>query len=617
MSLERDEIDFSLFQLDDSNPLLIRLQEALDTCSKALEADDFRESENAVRSLIDLLDSVSETALSDPENVESKENALVVLEEIQRIVCSPSSNQMLLDALSFELPNVVAKFACVSDKCGEIAERIIECLVSICSPRDMLTILCEALDSLDKVSKTPAYFVPILNGLSKVFPCIQRRHLEQIKVTIPGVLNVLKAVSSELDDEDSDTLKLLFSRAVSVATSIQAVSPKLVGREKEELGALLGLFVLQIMALITRSYLAKEVLRCTSFMLQLSHLLPFCGLSYIGLITGRDVYTITSMIVGEDHDDLMSCFGFIKHGASLAVIWGHISDEVAKAAGENLTTVKDQLRSSQTKRWQAISMLGYVLSSIDQPWELKYHGIDLLLSIMDGDISQKFDGDHIDCSSDMPSLFTSLQAVEWVIMSAPDAVLRKTAFAALKRVLADIPSHQRFDMLKALITNSNSPSMIAILMDLVKEETLMEIQKVPPGNDTIKNIENKSNLSSPCWSSNALELVEFVLRPPKGGPPSLPEHGDAVLSALNLYRFLLITESTGKTNYTGVLSESNMQKAYKEWFLPLRTLVSGMEAENERDNNEIAVNMLCALNPVQLVLYRCIELVEEKLKQCG
>lgn len=38
-------------------------------------------------------------------------------------------------------------------------------------------------------------------------------------------------------------------------------------------------------------------------------------------------------------------------------------------------------------------------------------------------------------------------------------------------------------------------------------------------------------------------------------------------------------------------------------------------AENKSDYDELAVDTVCTLNPLELVLYRCIELVEEKLKQ--
>ena len=72
---------------------------------------------------------------------------------------------------------------------------------------------------------------------------------------------------------------------------------------------------------------------------------------------------------------------------------------------------------------------------------------------------------------------------------------------------------------------------------------------------------------------------------------------------------------TGKTNHTEVLSKSNLQKALNEWLLPLRTLVTGIMAENKGDCDQFAVDSVCAINPIELVLYRCIELVEEKLKQ--
>jgi len=72
---------------------------------------------------------------------------------------------------------------------------------------------------------------------------------------------------------------------------------------------------------------------------------------------------------------------------------------------------------------------------------------------------------------------------------------------------------------------------------------------------------------------------------------------------------------TEKTNCTGVLSRNSLLKAYNEWLLPLRTLVTGIIAENKSDYDEFAVETVCTLNPLELVLYRCIELVEEKLKQ--
>lgn len=65
-----------------------------------------------------------------------------------------------------------------------------------------------------------------------------------------------------------------------------------------------------------------------------------------------------------------------------------------------------------------------------------------------------------------------------------------------------------------------------------------------------------------------------------------------------------------------VLSKKNLEKAYKEWLLPLRTLVSCFIAENLKEDHGqgTSLDIGCLLNPIELVLYRCIELVEERLK---
>lgn len=60
-----------------------------------------------------------------------------------------------------------------------------------------------------------------------VILAIQRRQYEQVKVAVPVVLNVLKAITSESDDEQ-ENIEDLFSRAICIANSIQAVSSKLV-----------------------------------------------------------------------------------------------------------------------------------------------------------------------------------------------------------------------------------------------------------------------------------------------------------------------------------------------------------------------------------------------------
>lgn len=64
------------------------------------------------------------------------------------------------------------------------------------------------------------------------------------------------------------------------------------------------------------------------------------------------------------------------------------------------------------------------------------------------------------------------------------------------------------------------------------------------------------------------------------------------------------------------MSKKNLEKAYKEWLLPLRNVVSCSIAEKLKEDadQESSLDTGCLLVPLESVLYRCIELVEEKLK---
>ncbi|KAL6985213.1 hypothetical protein U1Q18_018591, partial [Sarracenia purpurea var. burkii] len=610
---ELDALKLSIANCEPSSPhSIVRLHQALISCTTSIESGDFRQSEKSVSELVNFLNSVTDAVVSETENESSEDKAFQVLTGIHQYITSPSLDQAVIDALSFELPKAVARFACVSRRCLEIAGSVVDRFIEICSPRDMLSILCEALDSPSRMFKAPGYFAPLLSGLKKVFVSIQRRQFEQVKEAVPVIINVLKATASESDEGATDYEDLL-NISIGIANSIQEVCVKLEGKENEKLRALLGLYILQIMVFVSIG-IRDKVSSHPSLMLQLSDFLQYCNLSYLGLITGSDVDATTGTVVGEDGDDHRSHFSYVKHGACLAVIWGYISNEVAQAAEEDLAAVMAELSSNPDKRWQALGMLRNIFSFANLSWELKKQAINFLLSIVDGNVSHEYDIKHVECSFYMPRLFGTLQAIEAIVIYAPDAVIRKSAFVALKKVLADMPTSSRFDILIALIKNTDSASMLAILIDCLREDMLMEYcQRTSTG---IQVIEAQINAfhSMSFWNAGTLEMVEFVLRPPMGGPPSLPEHGDAVLSALNLYRFVLITESTGNTNYTDVLSEKNLRKAYNEWLLPLRTLVTGIVAENQKDHDELAMDTVCALNPLELVLYRCIELVEEKLK---
>ncbi|WJX43091.1 hypothetical protein P8452_30242 [Trifolium repens] len=547
------------------------LQKILQSCPKLAEVGDSLESENTISELVGFLDSLLDATLSDPDNKHKENNAFEALSEIHGYICSPSLDQEVVDALSFELPKAVSKFAGISRIFLDMAISIIDQFIVKCGPRDMLAILCDTLGYSSKVTSAASYIVPPLSGLSKVLISIRRRQFKQVKEAVPMILNVLKAVCLESDEEELDNV---FDRAIEIANSIYEVCNKLADNDaREKLRALLGLYVLQCLALVSASDTTSG---CHASVLQLSRISSYCGLSYLSLVTTYDVEAVASTVFGENKDDCMGCLSHVKHGAALSVVWGHVSEEVAHAAKEDITAVKDELH---------------------------------------GDICGNCDDENSQWPSYLPNIFSALQAVTMVIMYAPDPDLRKNSFAVLKGVLADVPISERLDVLKALIRNANSSSMIAILLDLVRKEMHTEIHSSMSVAKGVQQINHEAHPDISFWSPSVLELVESVLRPPQGGPPSLPEQSDAVLSALNLYRFVLMTESTGKTNYTGVLSRSSLLKVYNEWLLPLRTLVTGIMAENKSDYDELSIDTLCTLNPLELVLYRCIELVEEKLKQ--
>ncbi|KAL3635097.1 hypothetical protein CASFOL_022151 [Castilleja foliolosa] len=612
-----------------TNTMVATLHENLASCSKLIEAGDYSSSEQSIAELVNSLNSVSDSLVAEEhENEDSEKIAIEILTQIHRYVNSPEAKQETIDALAFALPKSVARYACVSTRCLEVAENVVDLFVGICSPRDMLSILCEAIGSPSELFMVPGYFTPLLSGLMKALVLIQRKHYKHVKTAVPVILNALKIICSNSDYEDGYYEKL-FCKAAGIACSIREICVKLEGEDERKLNALLGLYVLQIMvdnsceceilALVSVG-ISSDVSICLPVVLELSDSLRHCELSYISLITGLEVDMIIKLAFGENTDDrvdYMNCFSEVNLGAALAVIWGYKANEVGLAAKADLPAVFTELQSNLTRRWESIGMLRYIFSCANLSWDLKEHAIRFLLCIMDGIVSHS-DDEHVDYSMHLSTLYSSLQAIQIVIMFAPDSVLSKNAFSAFKKVLADIPTSVRFDVLWALIKNGNSSSMIGILLDCVKQE--MHMGKIKGG------LSSDVSQSSSFWNPSVLEMLEEVLKPPEGRPPRLPEYSDAVLSALNLFRFILITESsvaysdvmklceTGNSNYTGILSKDKLHKAYHEWLLPLRTLVMQTATESQKEHDQLACDVICALNPVEMVLYRCIELVEENLK---
>ncbi|KAK1323194.1 hypothetical protein QJS10_CPA02g01205 [Acorus calamus] len=257
---------------------------------QSIETGDFRQSDAAVFSFSELMDSI-----------DGADEAFGALSFIHCFLSDPSSNQMVIDAISLELPKAVAKLGGSSGECREVAESVINRLVSMCSPRDMVTAICD------------------------------RHHVKQAKVGIPVILKVISVISSEVDDENKDGIQELLDGAVKVVSSIQEVC--------------------QNLALVTSSGLHNKTSNCVSFVIPLSHVLHYCGLSYLGLITGCSIDAMTGTICQglEEDDEFLNSFPCIKVGASLAVIWGYISPEVVKAAMEDMENLSTTFKKVELK----------------------------------------------------------------------------------------------------------------------------------------------------------------------------------------------------------------------------------------------------------------------------
>ncbi|XP_013668100.2 aberrant root formation protein 4 [Brassica napus] len=573
---------------------LHRVREILAGSLRSVEAGESLDLESLVTELASCLNSLSENVASNASDDEhendvtlnasdDEENDVIiqVLDEILKFLASPRIDQDVMDALSFELPKAISKFAGLSSRCLELAEAIVDRFVEACNPRDMLSVLCEALDAARVSLSLSSSSTPLLHGLSKVFLSVRRRHYEQLKVAVPIVLKVLKDMSLEPDMQPEG----LFDKALGIAVSIKDVASKLEKEEGTNVRSLLGLYLMQITAVLSVS-IKDKVDSGVPLVMQLKPLLAYCGLTHLGLITGNDPERLLSTI-SKDDDDFLNSFHDINLGASLLFIWARISPEVADVAND-----VDELQSNPAKRWQAYGMLKHILASGDLLWEFKRRTIEVLLDIVKGAAPSQCN-EEIDCSHYTTSIYAALQAVTLVIMYAPDADLRKKTFETLKRIISDIPVPQRFDVLKALVTNSQSSTMRGILLDQVK------------------NNMSTSSLQATDCDAHVSELVELVLKPPHGGPPLFPDQSDEVLAALNLYRFALLNDGNG------FLSKKTLERDYKGWLLPLRTIVSGSIAENQREKDhdqESSLEILCILNRIESLLYWCIELVEERLK---
>ena len=127
-------------------------------------------------------------------------------------------------------------------------------------------------------------------------------------------------------------------------------------------------------------------------------------------LTG-DLIQICLSVLSENSGLQNEQFSGAEICAICTVLWGDLSNDVADATKEELDAVKGELRSNQTKRWEAIYMLKHIFASAKLPWMLKRHAINFLFCIMEGVEFLEHNDEPLDYSVYMPRLYTALQVL--------------------------------------------------------------------------------------------------------------------------------------------------------------------------------------------------------------
>jgi glomulin len=106
---------------------------------------------------------------------------------------------------------------------------------------------------------------------------------------------------------------------------------------------------------------------------------------------------------------LVTCF------ICFAVLWTYMYDDLSKYAEEELELALSEVQENHTKKWEAINMLRYVLSSFRYPWIIKSHCINLLLILaVENRIGEI--NDDVDFTSHSPRIFATLKVLFYLFL---------------------------------------------------------------------------------------------------------------------------------------------------------------------------------------------------------
>ncbi|KAH9554288.1 hypothetical protein CY35_08G057000 [Sphagnum magellanicum] len=603
-----------------------RLQEAALRCCQ--NEEDEEQATDAAHEFVEVLRAPFENL--ELAETREEEDWLASCEEMLQqamILLDPSSpsGQVLLDHVGWELPLVVVKYVNLSQPCLNFCYSIIEALAQSCNPRELFAGFMEALNILTSF-QTLAFCVPLARGLSLVFPRLKRRQADFFKSGNPGLLAVARLTMREEEDgvengngDSSLSDSILTNKIMPIEDLRTEIIHELIlvanavrytcdlveeEQQRESLQRSLGVFTLQLLAIIGGG-LQSSPPGAPDMVLQLVELLPLCGISFFELLTSNQIEKFVDSTTDDDDAEKALVKSEARRGGALAVYWGMSDSKVDSTARESLHSLKEKFLLSGIKG--VIAALSLVTSLLSVPlsrpsWLLPEKGVTLLFSILD--ISGPYETTtHDNTEDDWPTL--TLQIVP------------------ILQVIKDVlPVSTRFHSLQALISSCPYPSLVSLLLTCLKDEVARAWPVFKQGCGAECNVEvtavgdsfKSCPIVAPFVSSEVLQVIESVLHPLGGNPPDLPAQIDSVQGALNLYRFIIIRETSGKTNLTGILSKASLMKAQTQWLLPLRELLGGIQSNLVVEGDEYAAGVGLAIDNLQSVLIRCLELTEDALK---
>ncbi|BBN10591.1 glomulin [Marchantia polymorpha subsp. ruderalis] len=552
--------------------------------------------------------------------------------------------QELLDiAGGSDLLEVVVQYAGISEGCEANINTLIANMAASCDPREMFTIFFEVINIYTK-PRTLHLCIPLLHGLSIVFPRIRRRQVEFFKEAIPGLLEVGRAAlevkgatgENDSDDEVSESRaqqiphyrvpdnipSKLVEKLVNLGKTMREVYT---GDDNQRLSDILVLYILRLLSLASCSTSAIEG-GVPEIVMEVMNLLSSSNLFVKEILTTRKLEEILDRYSDEDEDQILRTRFEATVGAALAVYW-YIFNKDSSTVTLVFDFLKSQVENSGRQGVSyVINMASILLVPLgwNQDVSFQQKGVTLLTSILE--VLKTISNTSHTVQPDDSSIYImpALKRIQDLVVHTANTKLRREAYALLiKTIKQTLPAPERFQALFDIITNCDHPSLVSLLLNCVKDEVVsawppvvdLPIQRGSDGLSTSASAETftEGMTLSPFVNSQVLQFIQCVLRTRDGDLAELPRNIDAVVSALNLYRFLLIRESSGNTNYTQVLGHDELVKGRTYWLLPIREQALSVRSVLERVDSETdsSADMMLAIDCLQSVLYRCLEIVEE------